>query len=37
MMRLELEDWQQELLDVFDAGSEDFEEEGDGEEDLDAI
>lgn len=36
-MRLELEDWQQELLDVFDAGSEDLEDEGDDEEDLDAV
>ncbi len=35
-MRLELEDWQHELLDVFGAGSEDLEDEGDGEEDLDA-
>ncbi len=35
-MRLELEDWQHELLDVFDAGSEDLEHEGDDEEDLDA-
>lgn len=34
-MRLELEDWQHELLDVFDAGSEDLEDEGDAEEDLD--
>ena len=36
-MRLELEDWQHELLDVFDAGSEDLEDEGDEEEELDAI
>ena len=36
-MRLELEDWQQELLNVFDAGSEDLEDDGDGEEDLDAL
>jgi hypothetical protein len=35
-LRLELEDWQQELLNVFDAGSEDLEDDGDGEEDLDA-
>jgi hypothetical protein len=35
-MRLELEDWQQELLNVFDAGSEDLEDDGDGEEDMDA-
>ena len=35
-MRLELEDWQLELLNVFDAGSEDLEDDGDGEEDLDA-
>jgi hypothetical protein len=33
VMRLELEDWQVELLSVFDAGSEDLENEGDAEED----
>jgi hypothetical protein len=36
-MRLELEDWQHELLDVFDASSEDLEDEGDAEEDRDEI